>query len=149
MNIKEYQSSAGEPSLLPEEHRPARPLLLYESNCPFCRRMAALVARLDRDEQIAMIPYDHPDVARFVVFLTEDQVRDSWRLYLPDGRRMTKGQAGTTLLELLGPTRLVGRALRRLRLEWLVGLVDKAVSRMRPLLSRIMSKDTEAVYRRL
>jgi hypothetical protein len=93
------------------------------------------------------LPYDDPEAARWVVFLTEEQVKGSWRLIEPDGRRLTKGEAGVTLLEHIDGTRWLGRALRVLRLAYLVGAVDWAISQSRPFLSKLV-KNAPA-FRRL
>lgn len=76
-----------------------------------------------------------------MVFLTEDEVNESWRLIEPDGRRLTHGEAGIALLEYVDATRWLGRALRAPRLSWLVGGIDWAISVMRPILSRVVKKE--------
>lgn len=117
-----------------------RPLLLYEDGCPFCSRAARLVAEIDKSERLSMLPFCDPEAARWVVFLTEDEVKESWRLIVPDGRRLTRGEAGIALLEYVDATRWLGRALRVLRLAWLVGAIDWVISELRPLLSRLVKK---------
>ncbi len=87
-----------------------------------------------------MLPFDDPEAARWVVFLTEDEVKDSWRIIEPDGRRLVKGEAAIALLEHLDATRWLGRLLRALRLTRLVAAVDWAISELRPYLSNLVKK---------
>ncbi|MDQ3956962.1 MAG: hypothetical protein M3273_01435 [Actinomycetota bacterium] len=93
---------------------------------------------MDRDEALAILPFDDAEAARFVVFLTEEQLRFSWQLIECDGTRLTKGPAAVRLLELLAPTRLLGRLCRPCRLTGLIGLIDHAIDVLRPWLSRIV-----------
>ena len=72
--------------------------------------------------------------------MTENEVEHSWRLIEPDGRRLTKGEAGIALLEHLDATRWLGRALRVLKLTPVVGVLDWVVSNMRPYLSRLVKE---------
>jgi predicted DCC family thiol-disulfide oxidoreductase YuxK len=123
------------------ENRGARPLVLYQDRCRFCRAAARLVTRLDPGKRIAILPFDDPEAARSVVFLTEEELQSSWHLIEPDGTRMTKGDAGVALLEHLDATRRLGRALRTLHLVWLVGAIDALVSRLRPRASGLVADE--------
>ncbi len=87
-----------------------------------------------------MLPYDDPEAARWVVFLTEGEVEGSWRLVEPDGRRLTKGEAGIALLEHIDATRWLGRLLGMLHLTRVVGAIDWVISKLRPTLSRFVDK---------
>ncbi|HEV2754302.1 MAG TPA: hypothetical protein VG318_00805 [Actinomycetota bacterium] len=93
---------------------------------------------MDREEALAILPYDDPEAARFVVFLTEEQVEYSWQLIECDGTRLTKGKAAVRLMELLKPTRWLGRLCRPRPLTWLVGKVDHLICIARPKLSHIV-----------
>ncbi|MDQ4023875.1 MAG: hypothetical protein M3217_00065 [Actinomycetota bacterium] len=95
---------------------------------------------MDRDGNLAILPFDDPEAARFVVFLTEEQVRYSWQLVECDGTRLTKGEAAVRLMELLKPTRWLGRVCRPRPLTWLVGVIDHLVSMARPHLSHLVPK---------
>lgn len=95
---------------------------------------------MDRDGNLAILPFDDPNAARFVVFLTEDQVKFSWQLIECDGTRLTKGPAAVRLLELLKPTRWLGRLCRPRLLTKLVGAIDHLISIGRPQLSKIVPK---------
>jgi hypothetical protein len=95
---------------------------------------------MDKDERLAILPFDAPEAARFVVFLTEEQVKFSWQLIECDGKRLTKGPAAVRLMELLKPTRWLGRACRPRPLTWFVGVVDHLISKSRPKLSHLVPR---------
>lgn len=95
---------------------------------------------MDKDENLAILPFDDPNAAPFVVFLTEEQVRFSWQLIECDGTRLTKGPAAVRLMELLKPTRWLGKLCRPRLLTRLVGAVDHLISISRPQLSRVVPK---------
>ncbi|MFN2588556.1 MAG: hypothetical protein ABR613_10630 [Actinomycetota bacterium] len=95
---------------------------------------------MDGDGCLAILAFDDPEAARFVVFLTEEQVRHSWQLIECDGTRLVKGEAAVRLMELLKPTRWIGRLCRPRPLTWLVGAVDHLVALARPALSRLVPK---------
>ena len=50
-----------------------RPVLLYDSDCRFCRFVARTVVRLDRDERVAFLPLTDPEARAMVPDLTEEQ----------------------------------------------------------------------------
>jgi hypothetical protein len=96
---------------------------------------------MDRDENLAILPFDDPNAAPFVVFLTEEQVKFSWQLIECDGTRLTKGAAAVRLMELLKPTRWIGRLCRgRPLLTRIVGAIDHFISVHRPKLSKCVPK---------
>ncbi|MDQ3914539.1 MAG: hypothetical protein M3323_04290 [Actinomycetota bacterium] len=95
---------------------------------------------MDKDGSLAILPFDDPEAARFVVFLTEEQVRFSWQLIECDGTRLTRGEAAVRLMELLKPTRWIGRLCRPRPLTSLVGVIDHLVSVARPRLSHLVPK---------
>ncbi len=75
-----------------------------------------------------------------MVFLTEDQVRHSWQLIECDGTRLTQGAAAVRLMELLRPTRWLGRVCRFPPLTALVGVLDYMIKVSRPQLSHLVPK---------
>ena len=95
---------------------------------------------MDKDENLAILPFDAPEAAQFVVFLTEEQLRYSWQLIERDGTRLTRGPAAVRLMELLRPTRRLGRLCRLRPLTRLVGAVDHLISVSRPRLSRLVPR---------
>jgi predicted DCC family thiol-disulfide oxidoreductase YuxK len=115
-----------------------RPLILYQDRCPVCRASARLLERLDKRGRLALLPFDDPAAAEFVVFLERGRIEESWQLIECDGRRLTHGDAFLRLLEIVDRTRWIARALKALRLERLAGAVDWAISRSRPYLARVV-----------
>ena len=95
---------------------------------------------MDKDENLAILPFDDSNAAQFVVFLTEDQLKYSWQLIECDGTRLVKGAAAVRLMQLLHPLRWVGRICRRPLLTKLVGAVDHLICISRPKLSKIVPK---------
>lgn len=87
-----------------------------------------------------MLSFADPEAARFVVFLTEEQVRYSWQLIEPQGARLTKGAAAVRLMQILKPTRWIGKLCSPRPLTWLVGAFDHLISISRPKLSKIVPK---------
>ncbi len=116
-----------------------RPLVLYKGTCPFCRALARLIDRLDNKQQLALLPFEDADAAPYLDPFPEDVREESWHLFTPDGRHLTKGPAGVALLESTDRFRPLARVIRTLRLTWLVGALYWVVSKARPQMSRFMS----------
>ncbi len=116
-----------------------RPLVLYKGTCPFCRGLARLIAWLDRNEQLALLPFEDADAAPYLEPFPEEVREESWHLFKPDGEHLTKGPAGVALFESMDRTRGLARVIRALRLTWLVGVLYWVVSKLRPQMSRFMS----------
>lgn len=93
------------------------------------------------------MPFDAPQAARFVVFLTEEELHESWRFIQRDGRALIKGDAAVALLTELDATRWIGRFFAALRLQWLVGAIYTVISRSRPWLSRLVRKQRPPLLR--
>ena len=74
------------------------------------------------------------------MFLTEDQLKHSWQLIERDGTRLTEGPAAVRLMELLRPTRWLGRLCRPRSITRLVGAIDHLVKVSRPKLSHVVPK---------
>ncbi|MDQ3952979.1 MAG: hypothetical protein M3279_08470 [Actinomycetota bacterium] len=75
-----------------------------------------------------------------MVFLTEEQLRHSWQLIERDGTRLTEGPAAVRLMELLKPTRRLGRVCRVRPLTRIVGAIDRLIKVSRPKLSRLVPR---------
>lgn len=116
-----------------------RPVVLYNGNCPFCRATARWVARLDRRGGIAFLPFQDADAQRFMASIPEDDREASWHLVGTDGTWTSAGTATVQLLGLLPRLAWLGRAIRALRLTWLVGVMYHLVARSRAQLSRLFS----------
>lgn len=126
-------------SSAPPYARLTRPLVLYMGSCPFCRASARLLERLDREQRLALLPFDDPDAVPFLDPYPEEEREESWHFFTPSGHHLVKGEAGVALLEELAPLRWLGRMLKTLRLTWFVAALYWAVSHSRGQLSRFMS----------
>jgi hypothetical protein len=71
-----------------------------------------------------------------VASMPPEELRATWHLIETDGTRLIAGRAGVALLEHIPTTRLLGRALRGLRLFWIAGAADWIVKNGRGWLSR-------------
>jgi predicted DCC family thiol-disulfide oxidoreductase YuxK len=115
---------------------PKRPLLLFDGGCPFCRAAARLIARLDREQRLAMLDRDDDAAAAYVARIPEQDVQESWQLIEPSGVRLMHGPAALRLLEYLPATRRLGWALRKLGLTSLVSAANRFLGRIRKPLGR-------------
>ncbi len=97
---------------------PRRPVLLYDSNCRFCRWTARLVDRLDRDDELALLPMLDPEAAALLHTLPPEEHYTTWHLVLLDGTVVGRGVGGRALLDAMRLTRPLARVL---------GLVPDAV----------------------
>src|SRR5687768_5335597 len=104
-------------------HLPARPLLIYQDTCPFCRAAARFVAFLDRDHNVAVLGYEDRAAAPYTPAIPDEDFERSYQLLLPDGRRLQTGEATVTLMEMVKPTRWIGWLARRLRLTGVIGVL--------------------------
>ena len=125
-----------EASWLGDVPPPARPLLMFDGGCPFCRASARLVSRLDRGGRLAMLSRDDEAAAPFAARIPPDQIAASWQLIEPSGIRMMHGPAAVRLLEHVAVTRPLGRALRLLRLAPALTAVNRVLGRVRRPLHR-------------
>lgn len=90
-----------------------RPVLLYDGECRFCRFTARVVDRLDRREELAILPFQDDAAAPLLAELPERERSATWRLARPDGSLAGYGAGGPELLAAMGVTRPVGRLLGR------------------------------------
>jgi len=80
--------------------RPARPTLIYDGECGFCRQSAALLERWDREHRISLIPFqDEASVAAFGIPLPA--LAAAMHLVLPDGAVFAGADAAPRILGLL------------------------------------------------
>jgi len=79
----------------------ARPVLLYDGECAFCRMWVRRIRRWDRHHTIEFVPA--PERFQFgdLPDLSDDVVNARMHLVLPDGRIFTGGAAIPELLRLL------------------------------------------------
>jgi predicted DCC family thiol-disulfide oxidoreductase YuxK len=125
-----------DPSWLGDVPPPARPLLMFDGGCPFCRAAARLVERIDRTGRLALLSRDDEAAAPYAARIPQGEVAASWQLIEPSGVRMMHGPAAVRLLEHIPATRPLGRALRALRLTFLLTAVNRLLGCIRRPLRR-------------
>jgi hypothetical protein len=86
---------------------------------------------MDRDDALALISFGEPEVRELLPGVRYAVIKQHWHIVTPDGEDLIEGAAGIVLLELLKPTRWVGKALRALRAERLLTPIDRFIARYR------------------
>lgn len=84
-------------------------MLLYDAECRGCRFAARVVARIDRDDALAILPLQDPGAVSLVGGLPESEKLASWRLATPDGALVGYGAGIPTLLRTMRATQPLGR----------------------------------------
>lgn len=104
-----------------------------------CRWAARVVARLDRDEQLALLPLADQEADRLLASIPEEARGECWWLVLRDGKPIAgDGGGGVALFAELRLTGVLGSVLRALRACALVDAVDKIVARHRGRLGHLV-----------
>ena len=86
--------------MLANQRAPSRPTLIYDGECGFCQRTADMVRRWDREQQLALIPFqDDARVAAFGIPLPA--LAAAMHLVLPDGRVFAGADAAPEILRRL------------------------------------------------
>jgi len=106
-------------------------VLLYLEGCPFCNACARMVRRVDRSDRLAYVSLRDPLAEELLPGSTVEERAAHWHLIQPDGTDLIGGAAVLALLEALPPTRLIGRAVRSLRMEKLLTAIDGFIGRKR------------------
>lgn len=109
----------------------ARPVLLYDGECAFCRAWVARIRRWDRNDRIELLPAGERSHHADLPDLPDDAVNAAMHLVLPDGRVFAGGRAIPELLR-----RLPGGGVPRLLFQvpgvpWISGLAYGWVARRR------------------
>ena len=81
--------------------RAERPVLLYDSDCGFCRWSMAKVLAWDRRGRIRAVRLQDPEADRLLPGMGEEAKMESWHLVTGDGRVWSGGAAAPHLLRLL------------------------------------------------
>jgi predicted DCC family thiol-disulfide oxidoreductase YuxK len=117
--------------------RLARPVLVYSGTWKFCRWAARVVARLDRDEQLGLLPLADDEAGHLLAGVPAEARSECWWLVLRDGTPIA-GDAGggVALFAEVRLTRPLGRILRALHASTLIDALDKFVARHRGGLGR-------------
>jgi predicted DCC family thiol-disulfide oxidoreductase YuxK len=96
----------------PNEHA----VLLYDSDCGFCRWSTAKILSWDRHGRLRPVALQEPESERLLPGMDEKTKMQSWHLVTPDGRVWSAGAAFPPLLRLLpggGPLAALASALPR------------------------------------
>jgi predicted DCC family thiol-disulfide oxidoreductase YuxK len=80
---------------------PGRWTVLYDGDCNFCRRTVRRLQRLDRDDRLALVPYQDREVAESFAWLSRDALEDSLHVVSPAGEVWTGARAVERLVPLL------------------------------------------------
>jgi predicted DCC family thiol-disulfide oxidoreductase YuxK len=86
------------------------PLILYDSDCGFCRWSLGKVLAWDRRRSLRPVALQSTEAARLLAEMPRQQRMDSWHLVDGEGRLRSAGAAFPSLLRLLPG----GRPLARL-----------------------------------
>lgn len=117
----------------------SRPVLLYSGSCRFCRWAARTVAKLDRGQQLAILPLADEQAGRLLDAVPANRRTESWWIVRCDGVPVAgKRGAGIVLITEISLTRPLGRGLRAIGLSHLVDALDTLVARHRGRLSRLV-----------
>ena len=111
-----------------------RSTLLYDGECRLCRFAARVVIRLDREQRLVVLPFDHPDAERLLERIPEHDRTASWQLLLADGSRASKGRGVVDLLGELQRAPRLAQVLKQFPLDALYAFI----ARHRRYLGRIV-----------
>lgn len=78
-----------------------RHVVLYDSDCGFCRWSLVRLLRWDRDGRLRAAPIQSEEGDRLLADLNEEDRLASWHLIAPDGRRSSGGAAAGPMARLL------------------------------------------------
>jgi predicted DCC family thiol-disulfide oxidoreductase YuxK len=76
-------------------------VLLYDSDCGFCRWSVDKILSWDRRRRLRPLPLQDPEADRLLGVMDEDVKMSSWHLVNPDGRVYSAGAAAPALFRLL------------------------------------------------
>jgi predicted DCC family thiol-disulfide oxidoreductase YuxK len=86
-------------------------VLLYDSDCGFCRWSVDKVLAWDRRQRLRALPVQDPEADRVLDGMDEAAKLASWHLVTPEGRVYSAGAAAPQLLLLLPGGRPLARLL--------------------------------------
>jgi predicted DCC family thiol-disulfide oxidoreductase YuxK len=97
-------------------------IVLYDSDCGFCRTALAVILSADRARRLRPLALGTEEADRLLADLTPEQRDASWHLVSPDGARESAGAAGPPLLRLLPggalPAAVLAKAPQRTQLTY-------------------------------
>ena len=77
------------------------PVLLYDSDCGFCRWSVDKVLSWDRRQRLRPVPLQDAEADHLLAEMNEDVKMSSWHLVTAEGRVYSGGAAAAPLLRLL------------------------------------------------
>ncbi|HEY6398892.1 MAG TPA: DCC1-like thiol-disulfide oxidoreductase family protein [Solirubrobacteraceae bacterium] len=86
-------------------------VVLYDSDCGFCRWSLGLLLRCDRSRRIRPVALGTPAADALLHDMPEEQRAASWHLVSPSGERASGGAAAPPLLRLLPGGRIPAAVL--------------------------------------
>jgi predicted DCC family thiol-disulfide oxidoreductase YuxK len=92
---------------------PSRWVVLYDSDCGFCRWSLAQLLALDRRHALRPVALGSGEADALLAEITPEARAASWHLVAPDGRRWSAGAAVAPLLRLLPGARPPAAVLER------------------------------------
>ncbi len=86
-----------------EPHRPTvhRPVVLYDDDCGFCKRLLSKFLAWDRRGVLRPVALQDPEADRLLGEMATERKMASWHLVTPDGEVRSGGAAVAPLLRLL------------------------------------------------
>lgn len=91
---------------------PGRWTVLYDGDCSFCRRTVRRLQRLDRDDRLALVPYQDREVAESFDWLSSDALAEALHVVSPAGEVWTGARAVERLVPLLRGGRVAALMFR-------------------------------------
>ena len=76
-------------------------VLLYDSECPFCRWATKTILGWDRRGRIRPVPLQDPEADRLLSGMDRKTTMESWHLVATDGQIRSAGQAAPWLFRML------------------------------------------------
>jgi predicted DCC family thiol-disulfide oxidoreductase YuxK len=113
-------------------------VLLYDSDCGFCRWSVDKILSLDRRRRLRPLALQDPEADRLLGRMDADLKMASWHLVTADGRVYSGGAAAAPLFRLLPRGRLLAAAFAAFP-----GLTDRAyrlVARNRDRFGRLVGQ---------
>ena len=89
-------------------------IVLYDSDCGFCRWAMAWAVRRDRHHVLAVVPIQSPLGSELLVDVVPSERLRSAHVIRDDGCLRSGGAAVADVLSVLPPTRVLGRLARSL-----------------------------------
>ncbi|HEU4828119.1 MAG TPA: DUF393 domain-containing protein [Gemmatimonadales bacterium] len=109
----------------------ARPVLLYDGKCAFCRTWVERIRRWDRRNRIELLPASERSLLADLPNLSDEAVDAAMHLVLPDGRVFRGGRAIPELLKHLPGGGVPRRLFFVPGVSWLAGAGYEWVARRR------------------